>query len=300
MSTDVVPAGTYNTGLDDLGDTVLIPRLKIGHKTATFIYPSSGQEFPEIHAYILGLVRQRVLFHPKVDGNEKPMCKSPDARHGFPNLTPEDPKKAFPWSVAQLDPSQAPKDEQGRTQIACGSCHLKEWGSHPLGEKPYCSEQYTLAIVFAETIEELLEENGGMPALLTVQKTGIKPARTYLQTFKLKDVGAYTVVTKIGLDTKKQGDTVYCTPTFKHAGPSPQNRWLDFSNDFVGIEKFLTEARPPAPDNQDGDGVKASEVLNGTVTSNTAPSVNRPPVNTSATVAQPATPPVDNDDDLPF
>lgn len=300
MSTDVVPAGTYDTGLDDLGDAIQVPRLRIGHKTGTIIDPNTGQEFPKINAFILGLVRQRVLFHVKVDEKDKPMCKSPDAKMGFPNLEPADPKKAFPWDKAELEPSQAQRDEQGRLYIACGSCKLKEWGSHPLGDKPYCSEQYTLAIIFAETKEELLSENGGMPALLTVQKTGIKPARTYLQTFKLKGVGAYTVVTEIGLDMKKQGDTVYSTPTFRHNGDSPQERWLDFSQDFLGIQDFLLKARPPAPDVQDGNGVKANEVLNGTATANTAPSVARPTVSTPATVAPPATAPVDSDDDLPF
>lgn len=300
--TDLAMPSDYDTGLDDLGSDLSVPRLKIAHKKGLFLDPSDNSEYPEIYCIILGLVRQRVLFDAKVDPNnpEKPMCKSPDTNIGFPNMTPENAKKAFPWAAAKLDASQAGRDEDGRTVIKCVTCHLKEWDSHPLGDKPWCSEQFTLPILFAASLEAL-QAGEGMPALISLQKTGIKPTKAYLKTFQLRKVGAYTAYTKLSLLVERVGDNVFSKPIFTRSGDTDRVGWLDYTEQFGAISKFLKEQRPPAPD----DGSETSDARSALAS--TAPEstpqqgFSRPPVGQpAAQVVTPPAAPVNSDDDLPF
>lgn len=288
--TDVaMPSDYMNTGLDDLGSDLMVPRLKIAHKEGKYVDPSDNMKYDEIHCVILGLVKQRVLFDAKVDPTnpEKPMCKSPDTKTGYPNMKPESAKKGFPWTAAKLDVNQAGRDTEGRVTIACSTCFLTDWNSHPLGDKPWCSEQFTLPILFASSLAQL-QAGEGMPALISLQKTAIKPTKKYLQTFQVKKLGAYTAYTKMGLLMERTGDNVFSKPVFTREGDTDRSMWLDFIDQFEAIEKFLKDQKPAAPD----DGSETSDARSALAS--TAPAAAA-----SQVVASPA-PPVNSNDDLPF
>lgn len=299
-STDLALPSDYSTGLEDLGADLSVPRLKIAHKRGLFVDPSDNSEYNTIFCVILGLVKQRVLFDAKVDPNspEKPMCKSPDTVVGFPNMRPDNPKKAFPWAAAKLDPSQAGQDSEGRTTISCDTCHLQKWDSHPLGDKPWCSEQFTMPILYAESLEELMADRW-MPALLSMQKTAIKPTKNYLKTFQLKGIGAYTAYTKIELAMERAGDNVYSKPTLSRVGSTNRSAWLNYIEQFKGISDFLKDQRPPTPDDgsEEADG---RSVLGSTTGPVAHAQGGRSMATQAATVTAPATAPVHNDNDLPF
>ena len=151
-----VPAKTsdfdYDTGLEQFGvEDAVIPRLSIVHKDGQFKDSLTNAQFTTIKVIILGLVKQRVLFHPVVDDGDWPMCKSADHDTGFPNMSDEQPKEkrfALLWDKAGFDPKDFPPDENGVIRLPCDSCQLKEWGTHPDGKKPYCAEQFTLPILY--------------------------------------------------------------------------------------------------------------------------------------------------------
>lgn len=244
-STDLVNPADYDDGLGDLGaNDLVVPRIRIKHKDGVFEDAGTGQQFGKIICIILGLVRQRALFHHVVEDGDVPMCKSPDFQFGYPNFDPPRKETAFPWQLARLNPNDYPPDEDGNVAVACNSCFLKEWGSHPVdNKKPYCAEQHTLPIYYADSTDELLA-GAYSPALITVQKTGITPSKRYLGTFKQRGVGAYTALTEISLDQQKRGQNVYCVPIFKRIGDTPEENWPGYSEQYAGIRMFLTQARP--------------------------------------------------------
>lgn len=301
-STDLALPTDYDTGLDDLGSDLAIPRLKILHKEGVFSDPSDNSKYAEIHCIILGLSKQRVLFDAKVDPNnpEKPMCKSPDTVTGYPNMNPENAKKGFPWTAAKLDVRQAGRDKEGRVTIACSTCFLADWDSHPLGGKPWCSEQFVLPILFATSLEQL-KAGDHTPALIAMQKTGIKPTKAYLKTFQLRKLGAYTAYTKLNLLMERTGDNVFSKPVFTREGDTDRGDWLDYIEQFRAIEGFLKSQKPPAPDVDDAQTDNAREVLASTATA-AQQNFTRPAMGqqTVATVVAPAQAPIDVDDNLPF
>ena len=122
----------YGTGLEDIeGEVGAVPRIGINHSGGTFKDTLSGEEFPEIVGVALGLIKQRVFWPPVVEDGAKPLCKSNDAKTGYPNPALEK-NGGFPWSDAPgLDPDSQPKDEHGRTIIACDSCPFAQWGRDP-------------------------------------------------------------------------------------------------------------------------------------------------------------------------
>jgi hypothetical protein len=292
VSTDVVPAGEMDTGLDDLtpGD-LIVPRLRIKHKEGVFEDAGTGEQMGKLICIVLGLVRQRVLFHHDVEDGDVPMCKSPDYQFGYPNLDPEKKNKGFPWNLARLNPNDFPPDQDGLVTLSCESCFLQQWGSHPGGNKPYCSEQHTLPIFYAGSFEELVAGHYS-PALVTFQKTGIPPSKRYLGTFKQRNIGAYTKVTEIGLNQQKRGQTDYCVPTFKSIGDTDKDEWPAYSEQYAGIRLFLTTSRPNSvlPDDED----RSVQVTTSTATTATAAS----PAATPGTQAN--VPTVSADDQLPF
>lgn len=245
MTQEVVPAGTYDTGLDDLTpNDLVVPRLKIKHKDGVFEDGATGEQTPVLYCVILGLVRQRVLFHHNVEDGDVPMCKSPDFQVGYVNLDPPNKKKSFPWERAQFDPNDYPPDAEGRVTLPCAGCKLKDWGTHPVTEnKPYCAEQHTLPIYWAKSLEEL-NDGSFQAGLLTFQKTGIPPSKRYLGTFKQRNVGAYTAVTEISLNMQQRGQTVYCTPQFRKLDDTNAEQWPTYSEHYAGIRHFLISNKP--------------------------------------------------------
>ncbi len=281
-----LPAGMddLDTGLDEFGlEDAVIPRLQIKHKEGVFKDSLSNQSFEKISVIILGLVKQRILWHSTVDDNDKPMCRSNDHEIGFPNFWPgsdaDVPKdKRFPWEKSNFEPKDFPPDEDGQVSLPCERCALKEWGSHPDGKKPYCSEQFTLAILF-----DPFENGGWVPAILTIQKTGIKPLRSYLTAFKRSQSPAYTKVTEITLSQQSRGSNEYCVPQYRTIGDTDQENWREYSVSFGQMRNFLKE--PPGPRSTEDDS---------TTTAAPSDNVNSAPAAASATVQGTATAVVDD------
>lgn len=242
---------TALTGLEDLDESDLtIPRLKIEHKLGVLKDAQTGMQFQQVFAVVLGLVKQRVLFHPSMETeDEKPMCRAPQFTTGYPNLNPSKPFKAFPWSVAGFDPNSVPKDEEGNLVLPCEACNLKNWGTHPTGDKPYCTEQYTMPLLYAPTLDEL-QADIYTPALMTIQKTGLKSSKNYLSPFAARKVGVYTAYTRIGLNVIVKGDNQYATPAFTTVGVTPMERHMEFSERFRSLREFVHSSKPRARDTQ--------------------------------------------------
>ncbi len=317
MSQDVVPAGTYDTGLDDLTpQDLVVPRLKIKHKDGVFEDGATSEQTPVLYCIILGLVRQRVLFHHNVEDGDVPMCKSPDSNVGYVNL--EAPKKKFfPFERAGFNPNDFPPDDEGRVMLPCQGCKLKDWGSHPVTDnKPYCADQYTLPIYWASTLEDL-EAGNFQPGLLTFQKSGVTPAKRYLGSFKQKNVGAYTAVTEISLNMQTRGQTVYCTPVFKKLAETDAEQWPQYSEHYAGIRNFLVSNKPGGNKTEDFDastvestsavvpnyGEPAQPVTQPAPARQYQPPAAQPAPVTPATAMGsnvPAVPASNADDDLPF
>lgn len=241
-----VPAlpSDYETGLEDFGmEDAVIPRLSIVHKEGQFKDSLSNEQFDSITVIILGLVKQRVLWHTEVDDGDWPMCRSTNHSTGLPNLSDDQPKaKRFPWSASKFDPADYPPDEDGVIRLPCEGCALKEWGSHPDGKRPYCSEQFTLPVLYDPRGDE-----GWLPAILTFQKTGLKPLKAYLSSFARNRNAAFMAVTQIGLDMQKRGQTDYSVPNFKRIGDTDEENWREYSITYRTMRDFL-EAEPGSRD----------------------------------------------------
>lgn len=302
--------GDFETGLEEFGmEDMVIPRLSIVHKEGEFKDSLTNEQFSKINIIILGLVKQRVLWHTKVDDDDWPMCRSADHNTGIPNLSDDQPKeKRFPWDKSGFDPAHYPADDEGRIRLPCSGCQLKEWGSHPDGKKPYCSEQFTLPVLY-----DPREDDNWVPAIMTFQKTGLKPLKSYLSSFARSKTAAFSAVTEVTLTLQKKGSTDYSTPNFKRVGDTDDVDWREYSTNFRTMKEFLT-ADPGSRDEDEG-GTPASAtpstakedpwapteepVKAEVVPEEKAAPVPTPEPEAKAPAAEPAAAAPD-DDDLPF
>lgn len=294
-------AGEYeSTGLEDFGVTdAVIPRISIVHDEGVWKDNLSGQTYGTLRMIILGLVKQRVLFHHIVDEGDVPMCKSPDFKSGYPN--PEAPKKkSFPWEAAGFDPDNFPTQGDSEQRVLpCSSCALKDWGSNPNGSTPYCAEQWTLPIYFDAG------EDDWMPAILTLQKSSIKPIRSYLTSFARGNKPAFTAICEAKLKINSRGSVDYSVPSFVQAGESERNMWPEYSDNFTQMRGYLTA--PPRTEEADGtqqpnasaapQHAPATEPVAPQEPQPQQPAATPPPTQTPPPAQQQA--PAD-DDDLPF
>jgi hypothetical protein len=312
------------TGLEDfgMGDTV-IPRLKINHREGRFVDSLSNEEFDKVRVVMLGLVRQRILWHPSLDDDDAaPMCKSTNFQIGFPDLNfEEQPKnKLFPWAESGFNPDDFQPGPDGLRRLPCAGCQLKEWGSHPDGKKPYCSEQFTIPLMYAPN-----EDENFIPAIISFQKTSLKPLKTYLSSFKRGKTAAFTAFTEMGLDLTKRGANPYSVPNFKNVGQTDSDDWAEYATSYRQLRDFLT-ADPGRGEDEEGsvtvtvtqdnqwgtppaeaETVDAEVVEEPPVEDVPAEAEPTPPPATPKKTAQPAPPsakstpaPAAADDDLPF
>lgn len=256
-----------STGLDDMSmSDAIIPRIRIEHKEGVWKDNLTNQPIVELRFIALGLVKQRVLFHPNVEDGDVPMCKSSDFNLGFPN--PDAPRnKSFPWEKSGFDPADFPANQAGTIQLPCEGCALKDWGSHPNGDTPYCSEQWTLPIYYDASDQPGPWDMGlaeWSPAILTLQKSSVKPIRQYLTSFKNANKPPFIAVGKGTLKVITRGQVTYSVPTFTKEEESPRENWLEFSEQFVEMRTYLQ--RPPVRESEE-DGVPATPADN----TNTAP-----------------------------
>ena len=269
-----------NIGLEDVGvGDVVMPRLQIVHDGAMFRDSQSKQEFPSLEVILLGLIKQRTMWHPEVDDGDKPMCKSTDFEHGFPNVSDETKKdKRFPWDKSNFDPANFAPDPNFNNLITlpCNSCIFKEWDKGDW-KTPPCAEQHTYALLYNSTPDAASDEDKTwQPALVSFQKTGIKPSRTYLSAFASSRQPLFTVFTTLSLSQQSRGQVKYSVPVFRKGGPTDRNAWGEFADQYRQVRDYV---RQP-PRNEDDEYVESSVA---------APSSNEN-VAPAAAPAQPASP----------
>lgn len=247
-----------NTGLEDFSTSdAVLPRIKILHQEGLWGDNLTGMKIERLRFIALGLVKQRVLFHHNVEDDDVPMCKSSDFNLGFPN--PEAPaKKSFPWELAGFNPNDFPADAEGNRQLPCSGCQLKEWGSNPTNENPYCSEQWTLPIYYDTSHDE---SGDWSPAILTLQKSSIKPIRTYFTSFAQSNKPPFLSIGVGTLKTSQRGSVVYSVPSFTKVAESPRERWMEFSEQFADMKRFLT--RPPLREAVDDGSTSTNNTYTG-------------------------------------
>ena len=310
------------SGLEDFAPSrMVIPRLTIDHKTGALVDNLTEQQYVGgLKVVMLGMVLQRILWHVQPgDKGELPLCKSPDAEHGFP--TPDDklPKdKMFPWSgevtakgVAadsgfRREDFPAEDGINGLVTLSCANCALAKWESHPAGRKPYCSEMYTFPVMFSPGGDEDML----VPALFSVRSTGIKPANSYLTSFASTKTPMYTVWTRIGLNIVTRSGNEFAVPSFSKAEATDRELWPEFSQTYRGIRETIRRAPTPMDDDSEDAGVSVPVTPPAATPSpaarpvpSTPPAAPRPaavPAPAAAPAPQAVAEATPDDDDLPF
>lgn len=216
-------------GLEDFGmSDVALPRINIIGSEGVFENPLSGEKFDELNCVIVGLVRQRILW-PAELGDEKsaPMCQSLDFINGKPNQV------TFPWSAAGLKPAKSPT-------IACESCKLKEWETHPQGRRPWCAENWHVVLMN-------IESDGGLsPAIWTVRGAGLTPARNYISSFVARQKPIFTAVTSVTLESRKKGSNRYAVPKFAKGVATDESLYPVFMDTYTASRAYLQADRSEA------------------------------------------------------
>jgi len=271
------------TGMEDFDQSdMVMPTVRIDHKKGVFVDGLSNEEYPSMTVVLLGLIKQRVLWEPEVEdgGSKGPLCKSYNFNIGHPD------SDRFPWKESGF-----PKADEGAT-LPCESCVLKDWGTHPKRDTPWCSEQHTFAILMPTN-----EEGDLAPALLTIQRSAIKPSRTYLTSFARSKTPLYTVFTNIELDHRSRGSVDYAVPKFQKKHATDQSDWPEFAAQYRTIREFVQT--PRGEDVEDQDGATTAPVA-ATAPPAPAPSSASAPAATPAAAATPPSPAEADEDDLPF
>lgn len=259
-----------DTGLEDFDTTdMVMPRLGIKHEDAVFVDNLTGEEHPKLKVVMLGLIKQRILWDTDVNEGDKPLCKSYNFREGMPNPA------TFPLAASEF--AELPTNGNG---LPCDACKLKEWGSHPQRDTPWCSEQHTFPLL----MQAGDEGNFAAPAILTVQRSAIKASKSYLTSFARSKTPLFTVVTELSLDPQKKGSVKYAVPRFVKVGATDSEEWEDFAEHYRNIRGFITTP-PPEDDSEEA-------------TTGATPSADTP--RTSDAGASQAAAAAPDDDDLPF
>jgi len=270
--TDIVPVGAYDVdGLEDFDESdMMMPTLRIGHNqdVGVLIDNLSGERFQTLEVVILGLVKQRILWNPEIgETKEDPLCKSYDFDFGYPDA--ENPTR-FPWSASGFSP---PVIGQPVPPINCGDCPLKEWGSHPKNDSPWCTEQHTYVVL-------TIANDTYAPAILTLQRTGLKASRAYMSSFARTKTPMFIVTTNISLSIQKRGNVDYSVPVLTRGRPTPIELYDNFKAQYRRIRGILHTPRSGNPDEV--------PVAPPTSTNTYQPAAAQPEPASSAPVAAPA------------
>lgn len=284
--TDVAQYGNNGAvvGLEGVdASDVILPRLSIVHAEGQFEENLAKVRFSELDCILLGLVKQRVFWHSQTDDGDKPLCKSPDHTTGFPNLSEDIPaKKRFPWDRSNFDPADFPPGPNGQVALPCASCIFKEWDQGDW-DAPPCAEQHTYPLLYNATPEE--DFPTWQPAILTFQKTGIKPSRAYLSGFVQQRKPLFTARTRIKLNVLKRGTVDYSVPEFSKSGATDDSMWPEYGEQYLQIAAFLRQ--PPRTDEEE---VPAT-ADNTNTPAPTAPAASSPTAAPAPAQAAQATPP---------
>lgn len=306
-------------GLEDVdASDIILPRLQLVHKEAKFRDNLSKVEYPELKLIILGLIKQRIFWHDDTEDGDKPLCKSPDHEHGFPAVSDDLPKdKRFPWEKGNFRPEDYPPggatSMNGLVTLPCQACIFKEWDKN--GWKvPPCAEQHTYAVLYLTNPNDPVEDHRYTPALITFQKTGIKPSKNYISSFMQAGQPMFTVYTTVTLNALSRGAVDYAVPSFKKGDPTDRDMWAGYGTQFRTIREFVRQPPRSQDDDEDFTSTPASNE-NTAPAAPPAPAAAAPPAPAaappqappaaapSAPVAPPAAPAAPggtDDSDLPF
>jgi hypothetical protein len=250
------PDNMADIGLEDVdASDIRLPRVSIQHKTGMFKDTLTNEEFPVLRGVLLGLVKQRIFWDPKKEDDDKPLCKSPDHEHGFPNVRPDvAATKHFPWAESNFDPANFPISAgvNGHVVLPCASCKFKEWEGRTA---PACAEQHTYAMMYAPDPEQL---DVLTPGLITFQKSGITPSKNYLAYFAQSKQPLFTHFSEISLKQAQRGDVDYATPIFKKLEPTDRSQWEMYATSARSTRAFLRQ--PPRPTDQYLDAIASGAV----------------------------------------
>ncbi len=243
MNEVAIPEPTPVIGLEDFGAAdEQIPRLKIIQSESVFEDNLTKQKFEELEGIALGLVRQRVLFHEDPDEFDGPMCRSNNFLEGHPW------RKNFPWEDAGFEES-----DYEDTPLPCDKCKLKEWGSHPSRDTPYCSEQFTIPFM-------RFHDDGSQSLVITsFQKSSIKAVKGFLSGFKQKEIPAFTSEVKVTLTPAKRGSVNYSVAKFVTGDATDQADHAALGQTFVDIREFLHATRSTGPAKELDKGSKEDD-----------------------------------------
>lgn len=220
-----VPGNDLMTGLEDFGQSdMVLPVIRIDHKTGKFKDGLTGELMDELRCVILGLVKQRIMWDKDVTDDQPPLCRSLDFNIGRPNA------KLFPFAKTPFTP--------GDETVACEACPMKEWGSHPTREVPWCQEQHTYVIALPNATESAFA-----PAIISFQSSGLKPSKAYLSGFARLQSPTFVAWTSIKLDILKRGNVDYAVPNFQKLGPTDESFYEDFARQYRLTRQFLHTPR---------------------------------------------------------
>lgn len=228
-------------GIDeiDAGDMVA-PRFSIDHNKGVWRNSQTEAEYQSFTAILLGRAKQRIMWKEKLTDEADAQCRSNNFKEGFPNNNPKSAKAdLFPWdrSVFPREAYPAVPERNNLTVLPCESCNFKEW----VGEdKPPCKEQWTFAaLVFLAT--PLAPEGEWVPALMTIQGTGIPSVKPYISQFIQRRAPLFTAHTTVTLRAEKKAGNDYFVPVFTSAGPSDNSQWDFYASSTESFMMFLKQ-----------------------------------------------------------
>src|SRR4029077_5481114 len=129
--------------------------------------------------------------------------------------------------------------------LSCANCSLKEWGEDRT--PPWCNEQWTFPFIS-------LDEDGQplSPGVISFQRTGLKPCKTYVSGFVQAKTALYTVVTRLTAVLQQRGSVKWVTPSSQRLRDSDPTQWNEYSQVLRQTKEFLTTPRSfnvePDPD----------------------------------------------------
>lgn len=244
-----VPSAPQVEGLEDFDATdMVMPKLDIAHTDGQWVDSLSGEKFDNIEVILLGLIKQRILWPTEMAAEkEAPLCKSYNFTEGRPD--PVNPSR-FPWKSSGFAMSDY-VDGENPPAVSCEGCALKEWGSNPKGDTPWCSEQHTFAILLP------IIGGGWSPAVMTLQRTGIKPSKAYMTAFARSQSPLFVTTTKLGLTVQKRGTVTFSVPTFERGTPTDQADHASYAAQYRHIREFI--GTPRAAEAEEGTPVASPQ-----------------------------------------
>ena len=268
--------GDIGLGDFSLAEDGVLARISIDHNVGKWKTNLNEEDrFDSLTVVLLGLVRQRIMWESEMsDEIEGPLCKSNDATTGHPDQT------RFPFDKSAVAP--------GTQTIDCASCPLKEWGSAPKGDAPWCSVLLTMPLLLLMGGAD--GEPIWMPATFSAQRTGIKPAKSYITQFKANNKPLFSVMTNLTLMPVKTKGRTYAVPQFTRGEVTELDSYPWYFEQYKSMRNFLTAA--PRTDEEDLAALEGStdpaSIIEGTVVSPTAEP--HPAAVVTPTVIPPAAP----------